>query len=309
MEDRHRADWESRLREIRALRAGLAAPDRLIKFALQAINPSPARVKPGHFRLERPQWKGFPFPRRFPRKGDRAGARDYSGRTRGQTRSVACALRSRFPLRDPLSKAGSRRWAAYVSRRRRIACGSKWNNLGSEIAAPLQPAGTGFPARFLLRPLAARRISGYQPLAMAGAARPCRRGDPERNGPRSFFYVGDTKQAIYAWRGGDPRLFDEVADFYNASGTRRIDTSEALDVSFRSVPEILDAVNAIFSPQHLRRVAPNLDFPEQVLDRWTPLGAIICQIMPRGTTATSSGGLWNSPLKTRTQCLTRKLHD
>ena len=50
------------------------------------------------------------------------------------------------------------------------------------------------------------------------------------SGQRSFFYVGDTKQAIYAWRGGDPRLFDEIADFYNASGTQRIDTSEALDV-------------------------------------------------------------------------------
>ena len=104
---------------------------------------------------------------------------------------------------------------------------------------------------------------------MAGAARPCDEVIQSESGQRSFFYVGDTKQAIYAWRGGDPRLFDEVADFYNASGTRRIDTSEALDVSFRSVPEILEAVNAIFSPQHLRRVAPNLDYPEQVLDRWT----------------------------------------
>ena len=26
------------------------------------------------------------------------------------------------------------------------------------------------------------------------------------SGRRSFFYVGDTKQAIYSWRGGDPRL-------------------------------------------------------------------------------------------------------
>ena len=60
------------------------------------------------------------------------------------------------------------------------------------------------------------------------------------SGRRSFFYVGDTKQAIYSWRGGDPRLFNEVADFYNASGTGRIDTSEALDISFRSAPEILD---------------------------------------------------------------------
>ncbi len=33
------------------------------------------------------------------------------------------------------------------------------------------------------------------------------------SGQRSFFYVGDTKQAIYGWRGGDPRLFTEIAGF------------------------------------------------------------------------------------------------
>ncbi len=88
------------------------------------------------------------------------------------------------------------------------------------------------------------------------------------SGCRSFFYVGDTKQAIYSWRGGDPRLFDEVADFYNASGTDRIDTGEALDISFRSAPEILNAVNSLFSPTQLQRVAPILDFSMEVLERW-----------------------------------------
>ena len=88
------------------------------------------------------------------------------------------------------------------------------------------------------------------------------------SGRRSFFYVGDTKQAIYTWRGGDPRLFDEVSDFYNASGTRRIDTDEALDVSFRSAPEILDAVNTIFSPEHLQRLAAMFEFPVELLARW-----------------------------------------
>ena len=37
MEERYRADWKSRFREMRALHAGLAAPDRLVRFAIQAI--------------------------------------------------------------------------------------------------------------------------------------------------------------------------------------------------------------------------------------------------------------------------------
>ena len=28
---------------------------------------------------------------------------------------------------------------------------------------------------------------------------------------RSFFYVGDTKQAIYSWRGGNAELFREFS--------------------------------------------------------------------------------------------------
>ncbi len=48
------------------------------------------------------------------------------------------------------------------------------------------------------------------------------------SGRRSFFYVGDTKQAIYGWRGGDPRLFTEIADFHNSADEPRIDTGEEL---------------------------------------------------------------------------------
>ena len=35
------------------------------------------------------------------------------------------------------------------------------------------------------------------------------------SGTRSLFYVGDVKQAIYAWRDGDPRLFREIFNRYN----------------------------------------------------------------------------------------------
>ena len=36
-------------------------------------------------------------------------------------------------------------------------------------------------------------------------------------GERTFFYVGDVKQAIFAWREGDARLFREIFDHYNSA--------------------------------------------------------------------------------------------
>jgi len=73
--------------------------------------------------------------------------------------------------------------------------------------------------------------------------------DPD--GRRSFFYVGDVKQAIYSWRGGDPRLFGEVFSHYNAApgtaGELRGAISERhLDESWRSGPPIIEMVNRVF---------------------------------------------------------------
>ncbi|AKJ65584.1 UvrD-helicase domain-containing protein [Kiritimatiella glycovorans] len=77
-------------------------------------------------------------------------------------------------------------------------------------------------------------------------------------GERTFFYVGDVKQAIYGWRGGDARLFDEVLDHYRD----RIEV-RALSESWRSSPRIMDAVNGVFGA--LDRV-PGL--PARVRERW-----------------------------------------
>ena len=57
---------------------------------------------------------------------------------------------------------------------------------------------------------------------------------------RSLFIVGDRKQAIYAWRGGDVSLFDKVISHY--SPALKV---EALDESWRSCPEVLAMVNQI----------------------------------------------------------------
>ncbi|MDM8000262.1 MAG: UvrD-helicase domain-containing protein [Dehalococcoidia bacterium] len=61
------------------------------------------------------------------------------------------------------------------------------------------------------------------------------------SGRRSFFYVGDTKQAIYGWRGGNARLFSQILDRYGQS----IEVSR-LNTSFRSCQAVIDMVNAVF---------------------------------------------------------------
>lgn len=60
--------------------------------------------------------------------------------------------------------------------------------------------------------------------------------DPEG----SLFIVGDRKQGIYAWRGGDVSLFDDVLTRY--SGGMDV---EPMDRSFRSCPAVLSFVNAV----------------------------------------------------------------
>jgi len=81
---------------------------------------------------------------------------------------------------------------------------------------------------------------------------------------RSLFYVGDIKQAIYGWRGGDPRLFHEIATRYNAGGEERI-TRRFLDISWRSGPDVIDAVNRVFGD---RGALESLPLPGSALARW-----------------------------------------
>lgn len=63
---------------------------------------------------------------------------------------------------------------------------------------------------------------------------------------RSFFCVGDTKQAIYGWRGGVAEIFDAV--------DREIPevTAAEQNKSFRSSPVIIETVNEVF--QNLGKV-------------------------------------------------------
>ncbi|MEN9469075.1 MAG: hypothetical protein RL630_808 [Verrucomicrobiota bacterium] len=87
--------------------------------------------------------------------------------------------------------------------------------------------------------------------------------DPSKD--RSFFYVGDTKQAIYSWRGGDPDLFFEIFDDYNRHAST-IQDAPPLDESWRSCQPILDFVNKAFSD--LKPLRGPLEIPEPTLEKW-----------------------------------------
>ena len=66
-----------------------------------------------------------------------------------------------------------------------------------------------------------------------------------RDDPPNLFVVGDVKQSIYRFRLADPSLFKEKYETY----PKQPETSVRIDLSqnFRSRPEVLSAINTIFS--------------------------------------------------------------
>lgn len=64
------------------------------------------------------------------------------------------------------------------------------------------------------------------------------------NDESTVFIVGDKKQAIYAWRGGEVGLFDELRENYG--GGLEVET---MAESWRSCPEVLEPVNRVFGDQ------------------------------------------------------------
>ncbi|HKD36194.1 MAG TPA: UvrD-helicase domain-containing protein, partial [Pirellulales bacterium] len=71
--------------------------------------------------------------------------------------------------------------------------------------------------------------------------RPFAKRVTSNGGSRSFFCVGDAKQAIYGWRGG-------VAEIFDSAGTELPGIVErSLAESHRSSPVIIDVVNRVFA--------------------------------------------------------------
>jgi ATP-dependent helicase/nuclease subunit A len=82
--------------------------------------------------------------------------------------------------------------------------------------------------------------------------------DPE--GERSLFVVGDTKQGIYGWRGGEPRLFD---DLLQRPGWPLRMKEWGMETSWRSSVDVLGLANLVCDPAVMRG-----SFPQAAVNRW-----------------------------------------
>ena len=87
----------------------------------------------------------------------------------------------------------------------------------------------------------------------------------DSGGRRSFFYVGDVKQAIFGWRGGDSHLFQDIYEFYRQPSGPLIDR-ETMELSWRSGPHLLNTLNVLFGNATLLSGL----FPEhgEAVNRW-----------------------------------------
>lgn len=79
------------------------------------------------------------------------------------------------------------------------------------------------------------------------------------SGARSVFFVGDPKQAIYRWRGGEHRLLARVARDYGPVISLR-----PLDRSYRSAPAIIELANRVGAA--VEHCAAEL--PEEAIAEW-----------------------------------------
>jgi len=71
----------------------------------------------------------------------------------------------------------------------------------------------------------------------------------------TLFYVGDRKQAIYRFRGGEARLFDEIKQEFKHFNPK----IRFLKKNWRSQKEIVEFNNELFSPRNLERALLNID--------------------------------------------------
>ncbi|HWH69362.1 MAG TPA: UvrD-helicase domain-containing protein, partial [Candidatus Sulfotelmatobacter sp.] len=85
----------------------------------------------------------------------------------------------------------------------------------------------------------------------------------DNSGTKSVFVVGDPKQSIYGWRGGEPRLFDDLSRSYPGAFQEQI-----MAESWRSRPAVLELVNRVCDPSNNPALPDPELFRAPALARW-----------------------------------------
>ena len=192
--------------------------------------------------------------------------------------------RGRDPRRRPSTACGSPGWR---SRRRRAYDEAKrarggldFDDLLLKTRDLLASHARGRPRRaWRGRSTCCSSTSSRTPTRSRARSSAARAATASATG--RLFLVGDFKQSIYRFRGAEPRIFQDFRGEFPAEGRL------ALTENFRSVPAILDFVNALFADDLPRARATALDpgprtpAPRRPARRRVPLGAP----SPRPTTA------------------------
>ncbi len=105
--------------------------------------------------------------------------------------------------------------------------------------------------------------------------------ESKSNGEGSVFVVGDLKQSIYQWRGGNPQLFLSVAEQLNLE-------ERGMATSYRSVQPVLDLVNDVCDYKQTAS-----DFEWRALTQWGVYPKHRCA--PHLTESKGTAQIWETP--------------
>jgi len=93
---------------------------------------------------------------------------------------------------------------------------------------------------------------------------------------RTVFSVGDEKQSIYSFQGAVPHWFTDMRRYFasRAQGANAVFDDVRLNLSFRSSPDVLSAVDAVFaSPEISMGIAPE-DLSDHIANRHRDPGLV-----------------------------------
>jgi ATP-dependent helicase/nuclease subunit A len=123
-----------------------------------------------------------------------------------------------------------------------------------------------------------------------------------RERPRTVFAVGDPKQSIYAFQGADPKRFLSETQALEKRSRRAKQkfVAPVLATSFRSSPEILRAVDAVFAGKDLAPAAPGkFDVVEHLASREGQAGVV--EVWPLARRPVAADAVpWDAPVDVET---------